>query len=58
MLVGGGVNQDQDLEDTQVGHIAKLSFNFNLILVESWDGIILNSSTPPTQPPTQSAMKK
>ena len=31
-------------------HIAKLSFNFNL--VESQDGFILNSPTPPTQPST------
>ena len=27
-------------------YIAKLNFNFNL--VESWDGFILHSSTPPT----------
>ena len=32
--------------------IAKLSFNFNFNfnLVESWDGFILHSSTPPTHP--------
>ena len=31
--------------------IAKLSFNFNYNLVESWDGYILNfPSHPPTQP--------
>ena len=33
-------------------HIAKLSFNFNSNLFESWGGFILYSSTPPTQPPT------
>ena len=31
--------------------IAKLSFNFNFNLVESWDGFILYSSTQPTHPP-------
>ena len=33
--------------------IAKHSFNFNFNfnLVESWDGFILHSSTPTTQPP-------
>ena len=33
--------------------IAKLSFNFNYNLVESWDGYILNfPSDPATHPPT------
>ena len=33
--------------------IAKLNFNFNFNLIESWDGFILNSSTPPNHLPTQ-----
>ena len=35
--------------------IAKLSFNFNYNLIESWDGYVLNfpSHPPTTHPPTQ-----
>ena len=39
-------------------YIAKLSFNFNLNLVESWDSFILHSSTPPTHQSTHPVVKK
>ena len=31
-------------------YIAKLSFNFNINLVESWDSIIISSTSPAIQP--------
>ena len=43
----------ESVQGSQKQTIAELTFNFNFNLVESFDGFILYSSTPPTQPPTQ-----
>ena len=42
----------ESVQGSQKQTIAELTFNFNFNLVESFDGFILYSSTPPTQPPT------
>ena len=41
----------ESVQGSQKQTIAELTFNFNFNLVESFDGFILYSSTPPTQPP-------